>query len=60
MVVELRVGSSVCGNVARLAAAGSVGKYSGPRCPQPSRTTAIPPRAIDLNRIWEDFNIIEL
>ena len=55
--VERLVGFSVSGREARCAAADSVGKNSAPRCPQALKTTAVTPRAIVLNRIWQDFNI---
>ena len=44
-------GNSVSGNGARFAAAGSVGKYSGPFWPQADRLTALTPRTIVLTRI---------
>jgi hypothetical protein len=45
------LGVKVCGSVARCAAAGSVGKYSGPFCPQPDKTTMLPARAAVFTRI---------
>jgi hypothetical protein len=56
-----------CGNVARPAAAGSVGRYSAPRCPQATkpaapatRQTMSAARARVLTRIWRTFNIAKL
>jgi hypothetical protein len=46
-------GFKACGSVARAAAASPVGKYSGPFCPQPERTSASP-------RIAATFNIGKL
>jgi len=37
-------GKSVCGSVARCPAAGPVGRYSGPRWPQPMRAAALAAR----------------
>ena len=46
---------------ARCAAAGSVGRYSGPRCPQPARrAAALAARASALTRIWVALNIYKL
>lgn len=36
----IEFGNTVCGRVARLAAAGSVGKYNAPGCPQPHNAIA--------------------
>jgi hypothetical protein len=56
-----------CGKVARPAAAGSVGRYSAPRCPQATRVvvpatrqTMSTARARVLTRIWRTFNIAKL
>ncbi|KQW64091.1 hypothetical protein ASC92_01150 [Variovorax sp. Root411] len=56
-----------CGSVARPAAAGSVGRYSAPRCPQATRAvvpatrqTMSAARARVLTRIWRTFNIAKL
>jgi len=56
-----------CGKVARPAAAGSVGRYSAPRCPQATsavvpatRQTMSTARARVLTRIWRTFNIAKL
>jgi len=60
-------GVSSCGRVARWAAAGSVGRYNGPRWPQAARPaaaaamqtmSAVRPRAV--TRIWRTFNITKL
>jgi len=53
-------GVSVCGRVARWAAAGSVGRNNGPRWPQPATAAMLAARAIVLTRIWEALNIIKL
>ncbi|GAA6120315.1 hypothetical protein Acidovoranil_24180 [Acidovorax sp. FG27] len=53
-------GVSVCGRVARCAAAGSVGRNSGPRWPQPAIAATLAARAIVLTRIWEALNIAKL
>jgi hypothetical protein len=45
------LGVNVWGSVARCAAAGSVGKYSGPFCPQPDKTTMLPARAAVFTKI---------
>jgi len=37
-------GVSVCGSVARWLAAGPVGRYNGPRWPQPTRAAALAAR----------------
>jgi hypothetical protein len=44
-------GDKVSGNVARFAAAGSVGKYNSPRWPQADRPIALVPKIIALTRI---------
>jgi len=51
------LGVSVCGSVARWLAAGPLGRYNGPRWPQPARAAALAARASALTRIWEDFNM---
>ena len=53
-------GRRVWGNVARCAAAGSVGMNRRPFCPQATRTTALAARARTLTRIWRMRNIVEL
>ncbi|BCN37575.1 hypothetical protein ALDI51_08940 [Alicycliphilus denitrificans] len=58
-VAREAAGLSVSGRVARCAAAGSVGRYSGPRWPQP-RAAALSARAIVLTRIWRALNIRKL
>ena len=51
------LGVSVCGSVARWLAAGPLGRYRGPRWPQPARAAALTARTSALTRIWEDFNM---
>jgi hypothetical protein len=58
-------GISVCGKVARPAAASPVGRYSGPLCPQPaSAPTTLAARASRaawaLTRIWKTFDMVKL
>jgi hypothetical protein len=65
---DLRLSGVIsCGKVARPAAAGSVGRYSGPRCPQATspaapatRQTMSAARGRVLTRIWRTFNIAKL
>jgi hypothetical protein len=65
---DLRLsGVMSCGKVARWAAAGSVGRYSAPRCPQATnpvaaatRQTMSAARGRVLTRIWRTFNIAKL
>ena len=58
-VASLR-GDSVSGRVARCAAAGPVGRYSGPRWPQPTTAAALATRTNVLTRIWGAFNMRKL
>jgi len=61
-------GVNISGKVARPAAAGSVGRYSAPRCPQAATSPAVPTarqtmsaaRARVLTRIWRTFNMAKL
>lgn len=53
-------GDKVSGNVARFAAAGSVGRYRAPCWPQADRLTALMPRIIALTRIRRDNNMVKL
>ena len=53
-------GVSVCGSVARWLAAGPVGRYNGPRWPQPKRAAALAARTSVLTRIWGAFNMRKL
>ncbi len=53
-------GVSVSGRVARWAAAGSEGRYSGPRWPQPAMAAALAARTSVLTRIWDAFNMRKL
>jgi len=60
-------GVSSWGNVARWAAAGSVGRYKAPFCPQAARPvvaaarqTMSAARTRVLTRIWRTFNIAKL
>ncbi|ODU15355.1 MAG: hypothetical protein ABS94_19080 [Variovorax sp. SCN 67-85] len=60
-------GVSSCGNVARWAAAGSVGRYRAPFWPQAARPvvaaarqTMSAARTRVLTRIWRTFNIAKL
>jgi hypothetical protein len=53
-------GHKDCGSVARFAAAGSVGKYSGPCWPQADRLTALMPRTIAVTRILDESNMVKL
>ena len=53
-------GHKVWGKVARLAAAGSVGKYSGPCWPQADRLTALSARTRVLTRILGKSNMVKL
>jgi hypothetical protein len=58
-------GESTCGNVARPAAAGSVGRYSGPRWPQADSAASAAAQAATrvpgpLHRIRGSFNIAKL
>lgn len=54
------LGVSVCGSVARWLAAGPVGRYNGPRWPQPKRAAALAARTSVLTRIWGAFNMRKL
>jgi hypothetical protein len=45
-------GNSDCGSVARSAAAGDVGKYRGPDCPQATKVTMAKARVRRRTRIW--------
>jgi len=53
-------GVSVSGRVARCAAAGPEGRYSGPRWPQPAMAAALAARTSVLTRIWDAFNMRKL
>jgi hypothetical protein len=53
-------GVSVSGRVARWAAAGPEGRYSGPRWPQPAMAAALAARTTVLTRIWDAFNMRKL
>ena len=53
-------GVSVSGKVARCAAAGPEGRYSGPRWPQPEMAAALAARTSVLTRIWDAFNMRKL
>lgn len=52
--------SSVSGKVARFAVTGSLGRYSGPCCPQPSSPTAQAPRIMGVIKILVKLNIAKL
>jgi len=41
----------------RSLAAGGLGRYSGPRCPQAARFATLTARTMVLTRIWIAFNI---
>lgn len=60
LVLLSRAGVRVSGSVARCEAAGPVGKYSGPRWPQPTAAAALAARTSVLTRIWGAFNIRKL
>lgn len=57
---DLLAGENVCGKVARCWAAVSVGRYKGPRCPQPVKAAALAARTMVLTKIWVAFNIRKL
>ena len=50
-------GSTVSGREARPWAAGSVGRYKGPRWPQAAKAAVQTARAMHLTRIWGAFNM---
>ena len=60
VLVSLLPGVRVCGSVARWLAAGPVGRYNGPRWPQPERAAALAARTSVLTRIWGAFNMRKL
>ncbi len=53
-------GRSDSGKLARFAAAGSVGKYSAPGCPQEDRQAALSARLVVVTRIRGIRNITKL